>query len=97
VLGLLVRVDLAHRVRVLHVLVDLVQRVARDSALLVLVDSVLQPQLQGVVQVLVAVVAVVQEPRVPLVRAVPRARLESQSAPREKSLSKDRLRASVVL
>jgi hypothetical protein len=91
-----VQVDLAHRVQVLLVQVDHVQPVAQDLVLRVQVASVLRQQLQRVVQDLAVVVAAVLELLVRLVRVAARARLESQSAPREKSLSKDRLRASVV-
>jgi hypothetical protein len=91
-----VQADLVHRVLVLHVQVDHAQLEAQDSARHVQAASALLRQLLVDVQALEVAVVAVLGPLVRLVRVAARARPESQSAPREKSLSKDRLRAWVV-
>jgi hypothetical protein len=96
VLVLHVQVDHVRKVLALHVQVDHVQLVVQASAHLVQADSVLQAQLLVDVQDLLAALAAAPEPLVRSVRVALRARLESQSAPREKSLSKDKPRALVV-
>jgi hypothetical protein len=96
VLVLHVQADLVRKVLALHVQVDHAQLVVQASAHLVQVDSALQAQLRVAVQDPLAALAAALEPLVRSVRVDLRARLESQSAPREKSLSKDRPRALVV-